>query len=675
MKAAITCNNLKDTDFIYDLLVTAASGCSVLSGTKICIDDHIMVDDIIEFNLTRREIEVLSTYSEVISININDSEIELHYNKIGQQGIPRLASYNTTLPQDVDFNQQISHSLLYCQTSELQYTHSTLVNGQLCSLSSIDCSNIDIIVLDTGIDKTHPDLFDQNNIQQTVEFNWTLLKEGDPQSGAQIVSNQSTFYYNDTAGHGTSCADLVAGKRNGFAKNAKIYSLRSNELGSTSHGFDITTCLRLALSFQKAKKRNLYNLDSTRPTIFTNSWGASGPRIADDLDATDINNLKFYSCFGGGKNTLSYNTIPGYNTVLDAYFRQILLEGVHVLVSAGNLNAYLTNNSNDFIDTHNFRRTESNSTYDYITIKTNVNKSKYTTNVDYGSGYIYGSTQGTTTTRRYYQYQSPNIGLDQSKIDYPIITVGDVIPIGSGDTDSNTYWSAGTAKAAYELLSAISPQEDRIINNQNTAYSSLSGPFFVKSSYSSFGPAVDIYAPGNGVWAALSNQISTTQIPCITPKPNERYYFFNGTSSACPIVAGVLATILADNPSLTPLEAKNVLLSSGLKGGIMETKLTTSTLSSYGTSGYELSCYMGANRDAMLNDSNYRMQNGSVTYFRKGNMDDLLFCSRFFNSSNILCQAYPLREAILNVDSPSVNIGLTTLNKKESITNKVTHSL
>lgn len=633
-----------------------------------------MVDDILEFDLTANEVSELVKYPEVISVDINDTKFYPHYTKIGQTGIPKIASYNYSFAEEKDVKSQFAYSLLHCQKSELLYADNPYTLAKGCSLSSIDCSNVDILILDSGIDKTHPDFFDQNNEQQAVEFNWTQLKEGDPLFGTQIVSTQSESYYNDTLGHGTSCASLIAGKRNGFAKNAKIYSLRSNELGSTTSGFYIDTCLKLTLAFQKAKKLNLFNLQSNRPTIFSNSWGVVGPKIADDLE-NDVNTLKFYSSIDGGKNTFSYNSLPGNNSVIDGYIRQILAEGVHVVVSAGNINAYLTNTTTDVIDLHCFRRTESSSTVDYVTVKTEANKTKYTQNATYGYNYKYGSTNGLTTTRRYHCYQSPNIGLNQSKINFPIIVVGDVIPIGNNEEDYNIYWSSGSSKSVNDFLLNLPSNETRIINDGTTCYNSIAGPFFVKSAYSSFGPAVDIYAPGNGVWAAFSNQVSNTQSPLISAGYNERYYFFNGTSAACPIVVGSLATILAENPNLTPLEAKSTLLSLGVKGSIMETQASTVSLSSYGAYSYTLSCYMGAERDLMSSNSNYRIQNGGPSYFRTGNIEDMLFCCRFFNSNNILCQAYPLREAILSSNQTSATIGRTVLTNTEETSLKITHQV
>ncbi len=71
----------------------------------------------------------------------------------------------------------------------------------------------------------------------------------------------------------------------------------------------------------------------------------------------------------------------------------------------------------------------------------------------------------------------------------------------------------------------------------------------LKTYYSSFGPLLDVAAPSNG---GLSG-ITTTAINGSTTAS------FGGTSSACPLVAGVLGLILSANPALTAAEARDIL--------------------------------------------------------------------------------------------------------------------
>ncbi len=85
-----------------------------------------------------------------------------------------------------------------------------------------------------------------------------------------------------------------------------------------------------------------------------------------------------------------------------------------------------------------------------------------------------------------------------------------------------------------------------------------------KAPYSSFGPSLDIVAPGgntslnqNGDEYAdgvLQNTFSDTPV-------DWGYWFFQGTSMSTPHVSGLAALILALNPALTPDEVRNILQS------------------------------------------------------------------------------------------------------------------
>jgi subtilisin len=64
--------------------------------------------------------------------------------------------------------------------------------------------NVDVAILDTGIDNDHPDL--KGNIAGGVNFAGTGLKDG----------STNPSYWNDGYGHGTHCAGIVAAVNNGI---------------------------------------------------------------------------------------------------------------------------------------------------------------------------------------------------------------------------------------------------------------------------------------------------------------------------------------------------------------------------------------------------------------------------------------------------------------------------
>lgn len=61
----------------------------------------------------------------------------------------------------------------------------------------------------------------------------------------------------------------------------------------------------------------------------------------------------------------------------------------------------------------------------------------------------------------------------------------------------------------------------------------------IKSSFSNYGSAIDLMAPGSGIYSCLGSSSTS-------------YGSYDGTSMACPLVAGTAGLMLSQNPLLTP---------------------------------------------------------------------------------------------------------------------------
>jgi subtilisin family serine protease len=671
MRVAINCHNKRTKRKLFKLLTNPNKGTGSLLGKKKLLDDHPDLEDVLEFDLTQDEINELKKTSLVKNIQIIFSKRKkrnINFTTVTQQGIPRLVSHTKTFQTGTRDIQQVPVSLFYTQNSKLQYGFEPITDYQLSTISSIDCSNVDIIVFDSGVDATHPDFFDENGNTRVVDFDWTLLKN---RRGKSILKKKRNpeVYLTDAEGHGTACASVCAGNRCGIAKNAKIYLLKQDPPEDIPGE---VLPLKLALAFQKAKNKNLYGLDSTRPTIWTNSWGYNWS-IEEDPSLLDDNT----TLFGNATDAADWGyggQLSQEATIDDSYFRECSKAGMHIVVAAGNTNQWLTNNAKYGINCHIFWNSVKQDYTFVVASETNYNN--YTTNHFYG---LSGQCQYVNEQFIPF-YNSPNCGLGYNKNDYPIIQVGDVLNLGAPGPTSDAWYSAAPATSVYAILSSLDTCSS-IVLDDTVRYNSIKGPFFIKSPYSSYGPDVDIYTTGNATWSAWSNQAPNPwaeDVPTFKISDVERYLPHNGTSAATPIVAGVLATIVAANSALTPLQARNTLLNTATRGNIMETVASTIDINTtIGNFNYIVPMPFGSDLSQMsMPQTESTLDQNKDGYFGTGNIYDVLYNCRFFSSNNLMAQAWPLRTAVLSAEPYTVyvKVGQSELTRQETTIDAITNT-
>lgn len=81
-----------------------------------------------------------------------------------------------------------------------------------------------------------------------------------------------------------------------------------------------------------------------------------------------------------------------------------------------------------------------------------------------------------------------------------------------------------------------------------------------RSHYSSYGPGVDVCAPSNNVHTYSRGYVAG--LPILTTTGDGRdplVEFFGGTSSAAPLVAGIVALVISANPDLTAAQVVSIL--------------------------------------------------------------------------------------------------------------------
>lgn len=219
------------------------------------------------------------------------------------------------------------------------YTDLTVTGGYNYTL---DGTGVDVVIMDSGLQVDHPEFQDANGVSRVQQINWATA------SGLSFT--QSANHYRDYDGHGTHVAGTVAGKTYGWAKNARIYSVKLNGLegsGDTGTGISVTYAFDCIKLWHAAKPVDP-DTGVKRPTIVNMSWGyLRGYNSVINLTyrgvlktGTDIDSEAKRWAFGlppvsGSNIGTTYATNVRVPSV-DVDLEELIDAGVHVCIAAGN---------------------------------------------------------------------------------------------------------------------------------------------------------------------------------------------------------------------------------------------------------------------------------------------------------------------------------------------------
>jgi subtilisin family serine protease len=99
-----------------------------------------------------------------------------------------------------------------------------------------------------------------------------------------------------------------------------------------------------------------------------------------------------------------------------------------------------------------------------------------------------------------------------------------------------------------------------------------SSPQDLVSSYSNYGPCITLFAPGDGVTAADNGYDSFFTQPQAPTGSNAVVNTIYGTSFSAPIVAGIAALYLQNNPGASPATVKQAITSTAWLGKLQDTR-------------------------------------------------------------------------------------------------------
>ena len=131
----------------------------------------------------------------------------------------------------------------------------------------LDGTGVDVVIQDSGLQVDHPEFNDASGTSRVQQINWYT------ESG--VSGSQSSNHYRDYDGHGTHCAGTATGLLYGWAKNARVYSVKVRGLegsGDSFTGISTIDCFDVIKGWHNNKSVDPAT-GYKRPTIVNMSWG------------------------------------------------------------------------------------------------------------------------------------------------------------------------------------------------------------------------------------------------------------------------------------------------------------------------------------------------------------------------------------------------------------------
>lgn len=288
------------------------------------------------YSLTDEEAEQLRNDPRIYGVEIppgQRDDIQIGFHAV-QEGIWRKTSSIASADQNWGLLRGVNSTDPWNTATNITDSYPYTLTGK----------GVDVVIQDSGVTSDHSEWLDENGESRYKSIDWY--------AASGLPGTQSVNHDRDINGHGSHCAGTVAGRTLGWAKDAHIYHVKVNGLESyyagDSTGISISDCFDVIKLWHRNKPIDP-KTGFKRPTVVNMSWGYGGNRTSSTLASGTYRGTPWTSADVGFTNSTaqwqSAGIIPAVGpnrrinvrvASVDADLEELIDEGVHVCIAAGN---------------------------------------------------------------------------------------------------------------------------------------------------------------------------------------------------------------------------------------------------------------------------------------------------------------------------------------------------